>query len=103
VKARLLPREINISQNAKKVLFVGTFATGGLDVAIADGRLTIERDGSTRKFVHAVEHRMFSGTYAAKAHKHVRYIPSDVFSDSRRTEWSLLEIAPGVDLERDIL
>src|SRR5262249_9541058 len=65
---------INISQNAKKVVFVGTFTAGDIDVAVKDGKLVIERDGSTKKFVNAVEHRTFSGPYAAKAGKEVLYV-----------------------------
>src|SRR6476469_9958382 len=94
---------INISQNAKKVLFVGTFTAGGLELAITDGRLAIERDGSTRKFVHAVEHRTFSGPYAAKAQKQVLYITERCVFGLTADGMELLEIAPGVDLQRDIL
>src|SRR5215467_3254616 len=52
---------INISQNAKKVVFVGTFTANGLDVTIEDGQLRIAKEGAVRKFVREVEHRTFSG------------------------------------------
>ncbi|MGH8809946.1 MAG: acyl CoA:acetate/3-ketoacid CoA transferase, partial [Noviherbaspirillum sp.] len=65
---------INISQNAKKVVFVGTFTAGGLDVAIADGQLRIKREGSAPKFVGEVEHRTFSGEYAMQRVQTVLYI-----------------------------
>jgi propionate CoA-transferase len=94
---------INISQNAKKVLFVGTFTTGDMKIAVADGRLAIERDGRTKKFVQAVEHRTFSGSYAAKAGKQVLYITERCVLGLSANGMELLEIAPGVDLQRDIL
>src|ERR1700682_563376 len=55
---------INIRQSARKLVFVGTFNAGKLDVEIKDGRLNILQDGTCQKFVDAVEHRTFSGQYA---------------------------------------
>jgi propionate CoA-transferase len=94
---------INISQSAQKVVFVGTFTAGGLDARAIDGALSIVREGETQKFVEEVEHRTFSGPYAARAGKEVLYITERcVFRlDERGLE--LTEIAPGVDLERDII
>jgi propionate CoA-transferase len=57
---------INISQNAKKVVFVGTFTAGKLEIALDDGKLRILEDGKARKFVDEVEHRTFSGPQALK-------------------------------------
>ena len=94
---------INISQNAKKVLFVGTFTAGDLRTSCADGKLVIERDGTTRKFVAEVEHRTFSGPYAAKEGKQVLYITERCVFGLGADGMELLEIAPGIDLQRDIL
>ena len=58
---------INISQNAKRVVFVGTFNAGGVKMAVEQGRLKIEREGHTRKFVAEVEHRTYSGRACAPA------------------------------------
>jgi len=94
---------INISQNAKKVVFVGTFMAGGSEIAVADGKLEIHRDGHARKFVQEVEHRTFSGPYAAAAGKQVLYITERCVFELTAQGMELIEIAPGIDLERDIL
>ncbi|MBP8119925.1 MAG: acyl CoA:acetate/3-ketoacid CoA transferase [Burkholderiales bacterium] len=94
---------INISQNAKKVVFVGTFTAGDLDIGVADGKLTILRDGNVKKFVEAVEHRTFSGAYAAAAGKDVLFVTERGVFRLTGDGMELIEIAPGVDLQRDIL
>ncbi len=94
---------INISQNAKKVVFVGTFTAGDLQVSIAEGKLRIDRDGKAKKFVNEVEHRTFSGPYAAQAGKQVLYITERCVFQLTKDGMELIEIAPGVELNRDIL
>ena len=94
---------INISQNARKVVFVGTFTAGGLQVSVADGKLRIEVEGRTRKFVHEVEHRTFSGRYAAQAGQQVLYVTERCVFQLTGDGIELVEIAPGVDLQHDIL
>ncbi|MFZ4615466.1 MAG: acyl CoA:acetate/3-ketoacid CoA transferase [Rectinemataceae bacterium] len=94
---------VNISQNARKVVFLGTFTTGGLDVAVEDGSLRIVREGSTPKFVKAIEHRTFSGEYAVESCQSVIYVTERAVFALSPEGLELLEIAPGIDLERDIL
>ncbi|PKO86931.1 MAG: acyl CoA:acetate/3-ketoacid CoA transferase [Betaproteobacteria bacterium HGW-Betaproteobacteria-12] len=94
---------INISQNAKKVVFVGTFTAGKLDIAIEAGQLLILEDGGAAKFVDEVEHRTFSGPQAAKWGKDVVYITERCVFQLTAEGLELTEIAPGVDLQRDIL
>ncbi|MGH8808493.1 MAG: acyl CoA:acetate/3-ketoacid CoA transferase, partial [Noviherbaspirillum sp.] len=90
-------------QNAKKVVFVGTFTAGGLDVAIADGQLRIKREGSAPKFVDEVEHRTFSGEYAMQRAQTVLYITERCVFRLVLEGLEIIEIAPGIDLERDVL
>ena len=94
---------INISQNAKEVVFVGTFTAGRLQVAIEDGKLRILQEGAARKFVNEVEQRTFSGEYAAKRGQPVLYITERCVFRLCDEGLELIEIAPGIDLDRDIL
>jgi propionate CoA-transferase len=94
---------INISQNAKKVVFVGTFTAGKLEIAVENGRLRIVADGKAEKFVEEVEHRTFSGAVAAASGKTVLYITERCVFRLCADGLELIEIAPGVDLKRDIL
>lgn len=94
---------INISQSAKKVVFVGTFNAGRLDVAIEDGKLRIREEGASRKFVSEVEHRTFSGKYSAARNQPVLYITERCVFSLSEEGLELIEIAPGVDLAKDIL
>jgi len=94
---------INISQKAKKVVFVGTFTAGNLEVAIEAGQLQILEDGKSMKFVDEVEHRTFSGSQAAKWGKSVLYITERCVFQLTAEGLELTEIAPGIDLQKDIL
>jgi propionate CoA-transferase len=94
---------INISQNAKKVVFVGTFGAGQLRIALADGKLTILEEARARKFVEAVEHVTFSGAYATARGQPVLYVTERCVFTLTREGLELIEVAPGIDIERDIL
>ena len=94
---------INISQNAKKVVFTGTFVCGALEIQYGNGLLRITRDGDIRKFVRQVEHVTFSGDVARKSGKPVLYITERCVFRLTKNGLELTEIAPGIDLERDIL
>lgn len=93
---------INISQNAKKVVYVGNFNVGA-EMKVEDGKLVIVKEGTRMKFRDHVEQVTFSGSYAAKINQNVLYITERAVFTLEDGEVTLIEIAPGVDLERDIL
>jgi propionate CoA-transferase len=94
---------VNISQGAKAVAFCGTFTAGGLEVAVGDGRLTIKKEGRFKKFVPRVQQITFSGELAAERGQRVQFITERAVLVISKDGLLLTEIAPGVDLEKDVL
>jgi propionate CoA-transferase len=94
---------INISQNARLVVFVGTFTGSGLKVEVRDGKLKIIEEGRQRKFLKQVEQITFNGQYAYDRGKPVYYVTERCVLRRVRGGLALIEVAPGIDVERDIL
>jgi propionate CoA-transferase len=94
---------INISQNAKSLVFCGTFTAGNLEVGFADGKLQIVKEGRTNKFVKEVEHRTYSGKYASQRGQPVLYVTERCVFRLTPEGLELIEVAPGIDIEKDIL
>jgi acyl CoA:acetate/3-ketoacid CoA transferase len=94
---------VEIAQNAKKVVFCGTFDAQGSRIAWADGRLSIVSPGRIRKFVGRVERITFSGEYARRSGQEVLYVTERAVLRLDRSGLALVEIAPGLDVERDVL
>ncbi len=94
---------IDISQRAKKCVFCGTFTAGGLEVDIKNGRLNIVTEGKHKKFLKNVEHITFSGKYAQETKQKVIYVTERAVFEITEEGLVLIEIAPGIDLNKDIL
>lgn len=94
---------IDITQNSKHVYFCGTFTAGGLKIKTGDGRLQILQEGSCDKFCDTPEHITFSAKTALKNNLPVLYITERAVFRLTPEGVTLCEIAPGVDLEKDIL
>lgn len=94
---------IDISQNAKRLVYAGTFTAGGLDVAVENGELRIVTEGRTQKFVTTVEQLTFNGAYAADHGRDVIYVTERAVFRLTPQGLELTEIAPGIDLQKHIL
>lgn len=94
---------IDITQNARKVVFCSTFTAGGGEIEIANNKLMIKKEGRFRKLVDAVSQITFSGEFSQNIEQEVLYITERAVFELTKDGVMLIEIAPGVDLEKDIL
>lgn len=94
---------IDITQSAKKVVFCTTFSGGGLSTSVEDGDLKIHKEGKIRKLKSRVHQITYSGEYAAKHSQDVMYITERAVFKLTKGGLVLTEIAPGLDLQTDIL
>ncbi|WP_164103873.1 acyl CoA:acetate/3-ketoacid CoA transferase [Candidatus Laterigemmans baculatus] len=94
---------VNISQHARRLVFCGTFTTDGLEIAYEDGRVRIVREGRVAKFVERVQQISFSGPVARELDRDVLFVTERAVFRLRPEGVELTEIAPGIDLERDVL
>ncbi|MEN6401884.1 MAG: malonate decarboxylase subunit alpha [Armatimonadia bacterium] len=94
---------IEISQNAREIVFCGTLTASGLQLEIAGGRLHIVQEGKLKKARQHVQQVTFSGKEALRRGTPVKYVTERCVFELRPEGITLTEIAAGVDLERDIL
>jgi propionate CoA-transferase len=94
---------MDIAQNARKVVFCGTFDAKGADYRIGGGRLRVERHGEIRKFVNTVQQITFSGIEALRASHQAVYVTERAVFRLTEQGMVLAEVAPGADVRRDVL
>lgn len=94
---------VDISQGAKAVVFCATFTTGGLRVSFQNGTIKIVEEGKYRKVVEKVDQITFSGEQARRRGQRVIYVTERAVFELMAQGLTLTEIAPGVDLVRDVL
>ena len=93
---------VDITAHAKRIVFSGFF-TAGARLEVGDGRLKILQEGRSRKLVDAVEHVTFSGRMARRRGQKISYVTERCVIDLLADGLTVREIAPGVDLKRDVL
>lgn len=93
---------VDITAHARRIVFSGFF-TAGARLAVGDGRLTILQEGKTRKFVERTEHITFSGVIGRQRGQRVTYVTERCVIDLEGDALVVKEIAPGIDLQRDVL
>jgi propionate CoA-transferase len=94
---------IDITAQARSIVFCGYFTAAGLDQEIAAGQLRIRKEGKSRKFVEQVEHVTFSGRRAREQKQEVLFVTERAVMKLEPEGLTVIEIAPGIDLEHDIL
>ena len=94
---------IEIAQNAKKVVFCGTFDAQGTRLALEGGRLRVLQPGRVRKLVERVEHVTFSGAFARARGQEVLFVTERAVFRLTASGPELVEVAPGIEVDRDVL
>jgi len=92
---------VDISQSAKKVVFMGTLTSGGLKVAVSNGKLEVTSEGKIKKFVKSVNERTFAAS--SNGTRPVLYITERAVFSLTPQGLELKEVAPGVDIEKDVI
>ena len=94
---------VDITQYTPKIVFTGTFTAGGLKEEIKDGKLHIIQEGKVKKFVKHVQQITFSGKVAYDSKQEVWYVTERAVFRLVKDGLELVEIAPGIDLQKDVL
>lgn len=99
---------MNVASGAKKIVFTATL-TGGIkkedipEYEIKDGKLKILKEGNKKKFINEIEQITFNGEVAVQEQREILYVTERAVFELTKEGLLLIEIAPGVNLEKDIL
>ena len=85
------------------MFFVGTLTAGGLKESVQDGKLVIEREGAQKKFIPSIGQTTFNAAYGLKNGQDITFITDRCVMKPTEKGLMITEIAPGIDLQRDIL
>lgn len=94
---------INISQNTNRVIFCGSFTAGGLELEIGNGELHIIKEGKNKKFIENIQQVTYSASYGISRGQEVYYVTERAVFRLTKDGILLTEIAPGIDLKKDVL
>ncbi|MCL4216539.1 MAG: acyl CoA:acetate/3-ketoacid CoA transferase [Candidatus Hydrogenedentes bacterium] len=94
---------INLTQSTHKVIFCGEFTAGGLKLSVDGGRVSIVQEGKVPKFIEAVQQITFSGGNAVTREQDIMYVTERCVFRLTPEGLVLAEVAPGIDIERDII
>ncbi len=94
---------IDISQSTSRCVFAGTMTAGGLECKVEDGKLNILKEGKVKKFLRSIEQITFSADTARKNHQDILFVTERCVFRLTDKGLKLTEIAPGIDIEKDIL
>ena len=94
---------VNITQTTRNVVFCGTFTTGGLEVEMTDGGIRIVKEGRSKKFIKDILQTTFSSRFAVETGQRILYLTERCVFQLTPEGLMLTEVAPGIDIEKDIL
>jgi propionate CoA-transferase len=94
---------IDITSRTRRLVFCGMFSAGGPELEVAQGRIRVVREGRVRKFVRQVDQVTLNGQQALERGQDITVVTERCVLRLRPTGWELTEVAPGVDVDRDLL
>lgn len=94
---------MDIVHKTPKIVFCGTFSSGGLELEIKDSKLSIIHEGKHNKFIKSVNQKSFDADRSRNLAQDITYITERAVFKLTTKGIEITEIAPGIDLKRDIL